>query len=44
MAEEKGPNEWTSLPCRKRTYERVKAEKIGGETFDELLTRLTDRH
>ena len=38
---DKDPDEWTSITIRRRTYDRVKACKSGGETFDEVLTRLS---
>lgn len=44
MAPEKAPDEWTSITCRKRTYDRVKACKSGGESFDEVLSRLSAQH
>ncbi|WP_109745684.1 antitoxin VapB family protein [Salinigranum rubrum] len=36
-------NDWTSLSVRKDVYEKVKARKRGGETFNELLQRLCEQ-
>jgi len=33
-------DEWTTMSVRRDTYYRARAAKRGGETFDELLTRL----
>jgi hypothetical protein len=35
---------WTSMTIKKSTYCRVKACKRGGETFDEVLTAMSEQY
>jgi len=34
----------TKIPCSKQTRDRVKAQKVGGETYDELLPKMVDQY
>jgi hypothetical protein len=36
--------EYTSIPVRPETRDRVKSLKRGGEAYDELLRRLADHY
>lgn len=33
---------WTSMTVKRSTYQQVKACKRGGETFDDLLTAMSE--
>jgi hypothetical protein len=34
----------TSIPCSEEVRRRVKAEKRGGETYDELLQKMVEQY